>query len=68
MDYENGMGHGDMDYGKKKGGKKRGAKSSESATQEGLRNKSDFDAKGMYEPHEKSQRMPKGSDRIGGEK
>ncbi len=47
---------------------RKGAKSDESAAQEGLRDKSKFDSKDMYTPHEKTQRMPKGSDRIGGDK
>lgn len=43
---------------------KRGAKGAESAQAEGLRNKDTFQTKGMYKPHDKTQRMPKGSDRA----
>lgn len=41
-----------------------GAKGHESAQAEGLRDKDSFTSKGMYKPHDKTQRMPKGSDRA----
>lgn len=43
---------------------KKGAKAQESAQAEGLREKTNISTKEMYKPHEKTQRMPKGSDRI----
>lgn len=43
---------------------KKGAKGSESAINEGLRSKESVNVKNMYKPHDKSQRMPKGSDRA----
>jgi len=57
-----------MDYNSKKKGGNKGAKSNESAMQEGLRDKENFNSKDMYKPHDKTERMPKGSDRIGGDK
>lgn len=47
-----------------KGPSKKGAKAQESAQAEGLRDKSTFNSKDMYKPQEKTQRMPKGSDRA----
>ena len=47
-----------------KSNSKKGAKASESAQAEGLRNKENVSVKGMYNPHEKTQRMPKGSYRA----
>jgi len=41
-----------------------GAKGAESAQAEGLRDKESFTTKDMYKPHDKTQRMPKGSDRA----
>ena len=41
-----------------------GAKGAESARAEGLRDKESFTTKDMYKPHDKTQRMPKGSDRA----
>jgi hypothetical protein len=41
-----------------------GAKGHESAQAEGLRNKESFTSKDMYKPQDKTQRMPKGSDRA----
>lgn len=42
-----------------------GAKGNESAIDEGLRSKKDCAVKDMYKPHDKTQRMKKGTDRIG---
>lgn len=44
--------------------KAKGAKANESAMAEGLRDKQHAKVKGMYSPTDKSQRMPKGSDRC----
>lgn len=41
-----------------------GAKGHESAQAEGLRSKDGFTSKNMYKPHDKTERMPKGSDRA----
>lgn len=43
---------------------KKGAKAQESAQAEGLRDKERISTKDMYNPHDKTQRMPKGSDRA----
>ncbi|WP_020409809.1 hypothetical protein [Hahella ganghwensis] len=42
----------------------KGAKGNESAINEGLIRKETTKVKNMYSPHEKSQRMKKGSDRA----
>lgn len=46
---------------------KSGAKGNESAIDEGLRSKENCAVKDMYKPHTKTQRMKKGTDRIGKE-
>jgi hypothetical protein len=43
---------------------KSGAKGNESAISEGLKSKETVKVKDMNKPHDKSQRMPKGSDRA----
>jgi len=43
---------------------KAGAKGNESAINEGLKSKENVSVKNMYKPGDKTQRMPKGSDRA----